>query len=413
MTLRTCLQFLIGKRQAIFDIAATRSTVWLGLLFVISAGFAREYDGESLLYEPWHLALPLVASLATSFVLFCMLWLASDKKDSPAKPFLQTYRTFLGVYWMTAPLAWLYAIPFERFLSAGDATRANLWLLGIVALWRVVLMTRVAAVLFDGKARQAFPIVMLFSDTVALVLLYLTPLPVISIMGGIRLTESERLIQDTTLLIGFFGTLSWPIWLLSALFVTFKKRLSWKLFAVVEGDQQASRVVWTLGIVSLLIWIPLLFVTQPEQQRRYDVERDLRSGKIARAIATLSNHEQSDFPPHWDPPPRIGYGENKPEVLDVLKVIISDDSTKPWVSEVYFEKLNQSLGHFHGLSLEGEKLELFLDVVESQPDNSTFVEEHQHTLKRLIDEDSTHSQEVQGRARTLLEQLPDYEPEPE
>jgi len=31
--------------------------------------FAREYDGEDLLHEPWHLLLPLVASLATSFIL--------------------------------------------------------------------------------------------------------------------------------------------------------------------------------------------------------------------------------------------------------------------------------------------------------------------------------------------------------
>ena len=43
------------------------------MLFVISAGFAREYDGEDLLHQPWHVLLPLVTSLITSLLLFVLL----------------------------------------------------------------------------------------------------------------------------------------------------------------------------------------------------------------------------------------------------------------------------------------------------------------------------------------------------
>ena len=65
MTISTLIRYLVGHRRAILEVAESKSAVWLGLLFVISAGFAREYDGVDLLHEPWHLALPLGASLAT------------------------------------------------------------------------------------------------------------------------------------------------------------------------------------------------------------------------------------------------------------------------------------------------------------------------------------------------------------
>jgi len=64
---------LVGLENAIHALLRSRSTVWVGLLFVISAGFAREYDGESLLHEPWHLLIPLGASLVSSLLLFSLL----------------------------------------------------------------------------------------------------------------------------------------------------------------------------------------------------------------------------------------------------------------------------------------------------------------------------------------------------
>ena len=69
MRVFTLIQYLCGNRQAIAEVVNCRHAVWLGLLFVFSAGFAREFDGEDLLHEPWHVALPLGASLLTSFLL--------------------------------------------------------------------------------------------------------------------------------------------------------------------------------------------------------------------------------------------------------------------------------------------------------------------------------------------------------
>jgi len=45
MGITTLLRYLIGGREAIRQIAASRGGLWIGLLFVLSAAFARDYDG--------------------------------------------------------------------------------------------------------------------------------------------------------------------------------------------------------------------------------------------------------------------------------------------------------------------------------------------------------------------------------
>src|SRR4051812_46517892 len=130
MGLRTLLLYLIGNRQAILTLAANRWTVWLGAVFVLSAGLAREYDGADLLHEPWWLLIPFGASIGASF--FLAMLASSAVRDFA----WYKYRCFLGLFWMTAPLAWLYAIPFERFLDPVSAMQANVYVLGLVATWR-------------------------------------------------------------------------------------------------------------------------------------------------------------------------------------------------------------------------------------------------------------------------------------
>ena len=116
VSLKTLVQYLFGYRSAILDLATNRATVWLGLIFVITAGLAREYDRENLAQEPWHLLAPLVASLATSWILFVMVYSVAIYRGAEMEGFWNCYRKFLGLYWMTAPLAWFYGIPVETFL---------------------------------------------------------------------------------------------------------------------------------------------------------------------------------------------------------------------------------------------------------------------------------------------------------
>ncbi len=96
MGIGTLGRFLIGDRQAILELAANRWALVVGFLFVLSAGLAREYDGVDLLAEPWHVFIPLPASLLAAFFLFA--WVNGWSRQFPS---------FLGLFWLTAPLAWL------------------------------------------------------------------------------------------------------------------------------------------------------------------------------------------------------------------------------------------------------------------------------------------------------------------
>jgi hypothetical protein len=340
---RTLLRYLIGDRRAILDLAADRRAVWVGLLFVLSAGFAREYDGQDLLREPWHLLVPAGASLVASFLLFLVACGAVFLRKHGRPRFGAAYRSFLTLFWMTAPLAWLYAIPYERFLPPGPATYANLWTLGLVAAWRVGLMVRVVSVLTGRGVGSSLVLVMAFADAVALAAVYVMPKPVISIMGGVRLTESEAAVQGATVFISCLGILSAPVWIVGGLVAFFRGNPTWQVPAAAGAGP--SRGVWAAAVVSVAVWLPILPGTQGEQRLRSRVEVAMREGRIAEGLDVLSGHAPSDFPPHWDPPPRIGYPHASPDIVLVLEVMAGRECA-PWVRALYVDKFRRFLGDY-------------------------------------------------------------------
>ncbi len=105
----------------------------VGALLVVSAAMARNSDRASLIDEPWRLLGPFAASLAISGALFLTIYGLARWKGMASPGIGRAYFSFLALYWMTAPLAWLYAIPYERFLSPLGATKANVWTLALVS----------------------------------------------------------------------------------------------------------------------------------------------------------------------------------------------------------------------------------------------------------------------------------------
>lgn len=227
MSIITLLKFLLGDRGAILTIAQSPRAIGVGFLFVVSAGLAREYDHESLLHEPWHALIPLGASLITSAALFLVLYAMPNRAETQRPRVTTAYHSFLSLYWMTAPLAWLYAVPYERMLDAADSTAANLWTLAVVAAWRVALMTRIISVLLNIRIVFGFMIVMAFADALVLTALSIADLPLINVMGGVSLTQSERLLADVALTVITLGLLSSGIWALGALAAFFMARPDW------------------------------------------------------------------------------------------------------------------------------------------------------------------------------------------
>src|SRR5262249_23609362 len=113
MRLLTLPLYLVGNRTAILEVARSPWAVPVGFVFVLSAALAREYDGRDLRHEWGHLLLPFAASLAASFVLYLVFYAVAWWRKAEGRAFLRGYVGFLGLFWMTAPLAWLYGIPWE------------------------------------------------------------------------------------------------------------------------------------------------------------------------------------------------------------------------------------------------------------------------------------------------------------
>jgi hypothetical protein len=102
-----------------------------GFLTTWLAGMGRYWDNPKA--EIWQ-RLGL-GSVAYVFVLAMIVWLLL----APLRPKNWTYRNVLLFITLTAPPAFLYAIPVEMFLSPEGARAANAWLLAVVAAWRVAL----------------------------------------------------------------------------------------------------------------------------------------------------------------------------------------------------------------------------------------------------------------------------------
>src|SRR5690606_18328356 len=71
-------------------------------------------------------------------------------------------------------------------------------------------------------------------------------------------------------------------------------------------------------------------------------ERPLERGDVAAGLAELSTHTRADYPPHWDPPPRMGYPNPRPETGAIVAAMEAQWPA-PWVAEVYLEKVDRGL----------------------------------------------------------------------
>ncbi|XHC26305.1 hypothetical protein ABWH91_02835 [Phycisphaerales bacterium ac7] len=336
-------RFLLGDREAILELAASRWTILIGAIFVVSAGFAREYDGEDLINEPWHALRPLGASLASGTTLFllvhCAIMLRSAKADRKPPRIDKSYVIFLGLFWMTAPMAWLYAIPYERFMSPVDAIGVNLCTLALVAAWRVALITRVISVIYGVRAAPVFFIVMLFADAVVFTVVTMVPTPVIDVMGGIRHTDRDALIASVTFTLVVLSVLTAPIWILGSLVAVGWLRPDWR---VERSDSSSPRSLLILAIASVLAFLPAMVVTQPEQVNRRKAESMMLRGDVASAFDFMSARFASDFPPQWNPPPKLGYQEREPELTEVRRVMEAEWPAE-WVASIYLEKMGRFL----------------------------------------------------------------------
>ena len=79
----------------------------IGALLVLSAGLARNYDSHDLQRQWWRLLLPFAASTLAAALLFGVVALLIQAGATIAP----LGWGILGLFWLTAPFAWLYGLP--------------------------------------------------------------------------------------------------------------------------------------------------------------------------------------------------------------------------------------------------------------------------------------------------------------
>ena len=168
------------------DAIATHWTLYFafGITMTWLAGVGRYWDNpRAALWQ--HLGL---GSVAYVFCLALVLWLIM----LPMKPQRWSYQNVLLFVTLTSPLAFLYAIPVEKFMSLQAAQATNAWFLAIVAFWRLALLVWFLRT-FAGLSRQASVIGSLLPIALIIITLSILNLEhvVFNFMGGIRGIRAE------------------------------------------------------------------------------------------------------------------------------------------------------------------------------------------------------------------------------
>ena len=150
-----------------------------GLFATWIAGVGRWWDDDDAVF----LQILGLGSVVYVFVLAAVLWVVVRPLIAPE----WKYGRVVTLLMFTSPLAWLYAIPVEKFMSIESAAHANLRFLQVVALWRVAILFWLLVKVADFGLWRALiaglmPLAMIVGTLVSLNLHNVT----FRIMGGFR-----------------------------------------------------------------------------------------------------------------------------------------------------------------------------------------------------------------------------------
>jgi hypothetical protein len=273
-----------------------------------------------------------------------------------------------------------------------------LWTLALVSVWRGLVISRVVAVLTGRSFAASFVLAALVADCFAVPALLLVPIPTLQVMGGIRLTEVDSLLQQVGLLARLVGIALFPILAIIVAFARWTERRTAPEPAIAPRRGPAARGPFVFAVACLLGLAALLPLTQPAQRLRSDAEQLLRRGALRAAVAEMSRHARADYPPLWDPPPRLGWPEaQKPDVLAVLGVI-ADHGSAEWVRAVYVDKLERQFFSWGGIYSGFERWPDVLRATDRLPDASAVRKRNAEAIERI--EELFQRQETATRPTT-------------
>lgn len=389
MTGKTVFLYLTGNAGAVREVAASRSAWWVGALLVLTAGLAREYDQTYLPYAGIRVFYPLGVSFVAACVLYVFLdWCVGERIDPLAPQPAQSeprqahsFRAFLGLFWMTAPIAWLYAIPVERFCDARGAAVANAFLLLAVSVWRVALLTRAVCVTTAAGWTRVLGAILMPCSVLMGIGSIVKHVSLIRVMGGMRLSPEEQVVSDASS-IAFFASVAGFVLAIVLLLCAGRRTRGARLPAPTEPG-----VPWiTLAAVAVL-WIPPTLYAQRELGHAHRVKMLIRKEDYRGALEYLSRVPRGEFPPNWQlPPDPYGY----PAWNGVPRIFASmDGSEAVWVRGAYFENLAIYLeqvreGHAW-MRIAQDDFVLLLQALARIPGGKDWAQAHREMLVKMHD----------------------------
>lgn len=358
---------LVGVRPSIQRLIHARQGWLFAAVLVGTAALGREYDAVSLWHQPFDLLGSFAASLLLSSLLFFWMWagmaLCGFRLVRPWRHAL----VFLTGYWLTAPLAWFYAFPIEAISDEVTSLRFNLTALSVVSIWRVLLFARISSIQFRIPFAVTLFWILVPCMVIAFFGLLSSMMSMVSIMGGIRLSQSQQILVDYqgAVLVGLWWSFLPIVAMAIALTVWLAMRGGSK-----RSSRRMPRVSWQAWLIPLAALVTLLLAAvrfQPALQRAHRVDQMLVAGELNRAIAEMANGAEAAFPPAWDPQPRFDRDSNQlPTISELVRTLQTSDPPA-WVRDRLMVQADEILLLQYGwrqgvkhLSVEGGEL-LYLD----------------------------------------------------
>ena len=343
MNLPTAAKFLMGDVTAIQQVARSRAAFRFGIVLVLTAGIARQYDQSFILEAPerWFLG-SLLFSTVTGTILFTFFYVSfiraySDRDALNETSFGSQWRSFMTCYWMTAPLAWLYAIPVERLFDPLTAVQANFFLLATVAAWRVVLIARVCAVITEAPFIRIFPWILLFACAEFLIITFSSAAfgrTIMISMGGMENSPEESLLirlASNTFVAAFWILVASIIWLIAS--ATWLDELKAKPFPSATRDKFPTAT----ALILLALFGLLAIKPQREQLHSHTLQTQFAAKNYRHALDYLSTNGLAAFAPSRPIPPKLYEYEMYEQMLGVFKALKAEDPQ--WLRDFYFQKL--------------------------------------------------------------------------
>jgi hypothetical protein len=343
----TWLGYLLGRERAIHGLAEDRATLWTGIVLVLLTSIARNYDQTFILEKPFRWLLgSLLFSLISGTWLYLVVYgwfvrrVAADA-DGRKPRFWGRWRTFMGLFWMTAPVAWLYAIPVERFFDSLTAAKANLTLLAIVSLWRVILMARVIQCL-TGARMHAVLLWVLFAAAMEILVVFFFggafAKALMAGMGGMRNSPEETFLVNAS-----SAVLGVTFWSVPVVFI-----LALLIGRSSQGNDLPAPVRSQPGhgwlVILALVWAAVAVLPQIQVSRNVHLEKLILAQKHREALDYLATHRSTDFAPARVLAPNAfehGIFSDLPACFGVVET-----NDPVWVRTHLLRRLDQMLSHY-------------------------------------------------------------------